>query len=185
ALLAQVGFGFINLVFTVLALIVIDRVGRRPLLISGMAVVTFALLAIGFVFLFVRNGAPVSRAVGLWIGGLICVYIAAIALSICAVIWVLTPEIFPNRVRGRAMSLATFANWTTNAFSAWAFPWYVAKYGMPVFFFTAAAICLIALSYYWTSVPETKGRSLEDIENLWADERAGAKRETLPGSELA
>lgn len=172
ALLAQVGFGFINLVFTIVALSLIDRVGRRPLLIGGMAVVTLALAAIGFVFLLgVKNTAAVPEAVGLWIGGLICAYIACIALSICAVIWVLTPEIFPNRVRGRAMSLATFANWTTNAFSAWVFPWYVAKYGMPVFFFTAAAICLIAASYYWKCVPETKGRSLEEIENLWLPEK--------------
>lgn len=187
ALLAQVGFGFINLIFTILALIVIDRVGRRPLLISGMGVVTLALAAIGCVFLFaVRDESTVSEAVGLWIGGLICVYIACIALSICAVIWVLTPEIFPNRVRGRAMSLATLANWTTNAFSAWVFPWYVSKYGMPVFFFTAAAICLIAVSYYWKAVPETKGRSLEEIENLWLDQRAGVKRrEPMAGSELA
>lgn len=186
ALLAQVGFGFINFVFTILALIFIDRVGRRPLLISGMAVVTFALAAIGCVFLFaVRDEATVSKAVGLWIGGLICVYIACIALSICAVIWVLTPEIFPNRVRGRAMSLATFANWTTNAVSAWVFPWYVARYGMPVFFFTAAAICLIAVSYYWKVVPETKGRSLEEIENLWIARRTSLKEEPLAGSELA
>ncbi len=168
ALLAQVGFGFINLVFTVLALIFIDRVGRRPLLIGGMAVVTLALVAIGLGFLFgVKNTSAVPVAVGLWIGGLICVYIACIALSICAVIWVLTPEIFPNRVRGRAMSLATFANWSTNAFSAWVFPWYVAKCGMPVFFFTTAVICFIAASYYWKCVPETKGLSLEEIENLW------------------
>ncbi|HTV39669.1 MAG TPA: sugar porter family MFS transporter [Candidatus Sulfotelmatobacter sp.] len=185
ALLAQVGFGFINLLFTILALIFIDRIGRRPLLISGMGVVTLALASIGAVFLFgIRDQSTVSEAVGLWIGGLICVYIAAIAFSICAVIWVLTPEIFPNRVRGRAMSLATFANWTTNAFSAWVFPWYVSRYGMPVFFFTAAAICLVAVSYYWKCVPETKGRSLEEIENLWI-ERPSPKREPLPGSELA
>jgi SP family arabinose:H+ symporter-like MFS transporter len=186
ALLAQVGFGFINLVFTILALIFIDRVGRRPLLISGMAVVTLALAAIGCVFLFaVHDQSTVSAAVGLWIGALICVYIACIALSICAVIWVLTPEIFPNRVRGRAMSLATFANWTTNAFSAWVFPWYVARYGMPIFFFTAAAICLVAVLYYWKSVPETKGRSLEEIEKLWTTQSVRVKREPLGRSELA
>jgi MFS transporter, SP family, arabinose:H+ symporter len=187
ALLAQVGFGFINLVFTILALILIDRVGRRPLLIGGMAVVTLALAAIGFVFLFaVKNAAAVPEAVGLWIGGLICVYIASIALSICAVIWVLTPEIFPNRVRGRAMSLATFANWATNAFSAWVFPWYVAKVGMPAFFFTTAGICLVAASYYWKCVPETKGRSLEEIENLWIPPKSHiGKQEPLARPELA
>lgn len=187
ALLAQVGFGFINLVFTILALFFIDRIGRRPLLIGGMAMVTLALAAIGIVFLLaIKNSAVVPEAVGLWIGGLICVYIACIALSICAVIWVLTPEIFPNRLRGRAMSVCTFANWATNAFSACVFPWYVAKVGMPMFFFTTAGICLIAVIYYSKSVPETKGRSLEEIENFWLAEKSSPnKRGVLAATELA
>ena len=109
----------------------------------------------------------VSRSVGLWIGILMCLYMACIAFSICAVIWVLTPEIFPNRIRGRAMSVATFSNWSTNAFSAWVFPWYAAKLGMQTFFLSTAVICLIATLYFWKSVPETKGRSLEEIEELW------------------
>lgn len=177
ALLAQVGFGLINLIFTVLALLVIDRWGRRKLLIGGMGAVTVVLVAIGGVFLFgvhhsaVAAGAvaagAVSRTLGLWIGVLICLYMACIAFSICAVIWVLTPEIFPNRIRGRAVSLATFANWATNAFSALVFPWYVARLGMDAFFFTTAVICLVATLYFWKCLPETKGRSLEDIERLW------------------
>lgn len=177
ALLGQVGFGLINLIFTVLALLVIDHWGRRPLLIGGMAVVTAALAAVGLLFfLGVRApsmeaaggaGVTVSPVVGLWIGIMICVYMACIALSICAVIWVLTPEIFPNRVRGRAASIATFANWSTNAFSAWIFPWYVATLGMHTAFFSTAVICLVATVFFWKLVPETRGRSLEAIESLW------------------
>jgi hypothetical protein len=84
------------------------------------------------------------------------------------------------------MSVCTFANWATNAFSAWVFPWYVAKVGMPAFFFTTAAICLIAASYYWKCVPETKGRSLEEIEALWLPQNSRlAKREPLGKPELA
>jgi SP family arabinose:H+ symporter-like MFS transporter len=173
ALLSQVGFGLINLIFTVLALLVIDRWGRRPLLIGGMAVVTAALAALGALFLFgARSSGPgeavvVSKTVGLWIGLMICVYMACIALSICAVIWVLTPEIFPNRVRGRAASIATFANWATNALSAQVFPWYSAHLGMHTAFFTSAAICTVATLFFWKYVPETKGKSLEEIENCW------------------
>ncbi|MGH7951957.1 MAG: sugar porter family MFS transporter [Limisphaerales bacterium] len=198
ALLGQVGFGLINLVFTVIALMVIDRLGRRPLLVGGMGAVTLILTAIGGVFLFaVRHGstvtnvgssaAAVSKVAGLWIGGMICLYMACIALSICAVIWVLTPEIFPNRVRGRAMSLATFANWTTNAFGALIFPWYVAKYGMPVFFFTTAVICLAATIYFWKYVPETNGKSLEAIEKLWVTQTSslGEEKINLPDQRLA
>ena len=175
ALLGQVGFGVINLVFTILALLVIDRWGRRPLLLGGMAVVTVALAALGGLFLFGVTqgggagapGAVVSRVVGLSIGGVMCVYMACIALSICAVIWVLTPEIFPNRVRGRAASIATFANWGTNSLSALIFPWYVATLGMHAVFFTTSGICLVAVWFFWRFVPETKGRSLEAIEKLW------------------
>ena len=108
-----------------------------------------------------------SRALGVAIGVAIYVYMAAIAFSICAVIWVLTPEIFPNRVRGRAASIATFANWSTNAISAFAFPWFVGTFGMHAGFFTAAAICLTATLFFWRYVPETKGKSLEQIEQHW------------------
>lgn len=171
ALLSQVGFGVINLIFTILALLLIDRWGRRPLLIGGMAVVTLALLFIGSMFLAGVQGNEgaevVSKTVGLWIGIGLCVYMAAIAFSISAVIWVLTPEIFPNRVRGRAASIATFANWTTNSASAMIFPWYVALFGMHVSFFTSGVICLVATIFFWKFVPETKGQSLEEIEKYW------------------
>jgi len=175
-LLGQVGFGLINLIFTIAALLLIDHLGRRPLLIGGMAVVTVALAIIGGLFLFggaeaaLGEGAAdaaVSRSTGIWIGVMICVYMAAIAFSICAVIWVLTPEIFPNRVRGRAASICTFANWSTNAFSAFAFPWYVATFGMYTGFFTSAGICLVATVFFFRFVPETKGKSLEEIERTW------------------
>ena len=176
-LLGQVGFGLINLVFTILALLLIDYLGRRPLLIGGMAVVTVTLAVIGGLFLAGgaesaladdAAGSAVSRTVGIWIGVSICVYMAAIAFSICAVIWVLTPEIFPNRVRGRAASICTFANWSTNAMSAFAFPWYVATFGMHTGFFTSGAICLVATLFFFRYVPETKGKSLEEIERSWS-----------------
>ena len=177
ALLGQVGFGLINLVFTIIALLVIDAWGRRPLLIGGMAVVTAALAATGALFRYgvaestllapATGAVSVSSAVGLWIGIMICLYMGCIALSICAVIWVLTPEIFPTRVRGRAASIATFANWATNAFSAFVFPWYATRFGMHAFFLTTAAICLIATGFFWRCVPETKGRTLEEIEKIW------------------
>ncbi|MCP4784689.1 MAG: sugar porter family MFS transporter [Fuerstiella sp.] len=176
-LLGQVGFGLINLIFTILALLLIDRLGRRPLLVGGMAVVTVTLAIIGGLFLFGgaesalaedAGGATMSPAAGIGVGIMICVYMAAIAFSICAVIWVLTPEIFPNRVRGRAVSICTFANWSTNAFSAFAFPWYVTTLGMHTGFFTSGFICLIATLFFFRYVPETKGKSLEEIERSWS-----------------
>jgi MFS transporter, SP family, arabinose:H+ symporter len=176
SLLGQVGFGFIALIFTIIAVFTIDLWGRRPLLIGGMAAVAVILAGIGVLFYVGAAGiswegdavrGTVSRTIGIWIGVLICCYMACISISISAVIWVLTPEIFPNRVRGRAASLATLANWSTNAFSAFLFPIYVARFGMHTGFFTSAIICLVATLFFWKFVPETKGKSLEEIEAFW------------------
>src|SRR5690606_5429496 len=109
----------------------------------------------------------VSPAIGIWIGVMICLYMASNALSISAVIWVLTPEIFPNRVRGRAVSICTFANWSTNTASALIFPPLVGAFGMHTAFFASSAVCVAATIFYQRYVPETKGRSLEEIEKQW------------------
>lgn len=175
-LLGQVGIGLIALIFTVLALLLVDKIGRRPLLISGMAVVAFSLMVIGTLFYMsgaetaLSEGRTVSKSVGIAIGVVICVYMAAISFSISAVIWVLTPEIFPNRIRGRGASICTFSNWSTNACAAFIFPWYVAAFGMHTGFYTSAVICVIATVFFFFLVPETRGKSLEDIESLWHPE---------------
>ncbi len=178
AFLVQVGFGLINLIFTIAALCVIDSWGRRPLLLSGMSVVTVTLAIIGALFLFGQGDAQatlsasgsdlaISKTAGMFIVAAMCIYFTCIALSICAVIWVLTPEIFPNRVRGRAASIATLVNWGTNSVSVFLFPWYVERFGMYAGFFTFAAICLAATAFFWFLVPETKGKTLEEIERYW------------------
>lgn len=160
ALQYQVLLGVINLVFTIAALCVIDHLGRRPLLIVGMAMVTLSLAVAGGLFLSGRN-------LGVLIVIVLGVYMACVALSICAVIWVLTPEIFPNAIRARAASIATLCNWGTNGVSAFFFPWYVSRYGMHTGFLTFAGICALATVFFWYFVPETKGRSLEQIERMW------------------
>ena len=177
--LFQVGFGVTNLVFTLIAMAVIDRFGRRPLLIGGMVVVVLALAVTACLFIHAdpqiatdpatgeKTLELANRDAGPWIAVVLAVYMAAVALSICAVIWVLTPEIFPNRVRGRAMSIATLTNWGTNAVSARLFPWYVQAFGMHAGFFTFAAICFIGTIFFWRYVPETMGKSLEEIEKSW------------------
>jgi MFS transporter, SP family, arabinose:H+ symporter len=185
AMLGQVGVGVINLIFTVIAMFIIDRLGRRPLLIAGMAVVTVILLVIGILFFMASSDisvvqeagkyelqGKVSATLGIAIGVMIGTYMAVIALTLCAVIWVLIPEIYPNRVRGRAASAATFANWATNAFSAFIFPWLVGNYGMHSGFFAPAVTCLLATIFFWKFVPETKGKSLEEIERYWESRQA-------------
>ena len=160
ALQYQVMLGLINLVFTIIALCVIDRLGRRPLLIGGMVVVTGSLATAGCLFIFGGN-------MKLLIVAVLGLYMACVALSICAVIWVLTPEIFPNSIRARAASIVTLFNWATNWLNAFFFPSYVAKFGMHTGFLTFAAICAVATWFFWRFVPETKGKSLEQIEHMW------------------
>jgi SP family arabinose:H+ symporter-like MFS transporter len=168
ALQFQVAIGIINLIFTIIALWKIDSWGRRPLLIWGMTAVFISLIVISFQF-------TLGTASGIWIVIMMCIYMAALAISINAVIWVLTGEIFPNSIRGRAMSIATFANWSINFITALIFPWYVAKIGIGVGFFTFAGMCFIATIFFYKYVPETKGKSLEEIENHWSS--ADAKRD--------
>ncbi|MEI6914660.1 MAG: sugar porter family MFS transporter [Armatimonadota bacterium] len=156
----QVILGVINLVFTVIAMQIIDRFGRRPLLIGGMVPVCLTLAAAGVMFSS-KNPNPMVLLV------LLGIYIACVALSICAVIWVLTSEIFPNRVRARGMALATLTNWSMNAFAAGFFPWYVGRFGMNVGFFTFAFTSLCTTIFVWKCIPETKGKSLEEIEAFW------------------
>ena len=164
ALQWQVVLGLINLVATLVAIWKIDSWGRRPLLIGGMAAVTVALGLTGLLM--------VSQADPIWIVLILCAYMGFVAVSICGVIWVLTPEIFPNRLRGRAASIATFVNWSTNMVSAFLFPWYVEKYGMYAGMFTFSAICLVATIFFWKLVPETKGRSLEEISRQLAGQKS-------------
>jgi MFS transporter, SP family, arabinose:H+ symporter len=155
----QVVIGLINLIFTILALWKVDSWGRRPLLVWGMALVALSMAITAALY---HWNAP-----AIWVVVMLCVYMACESLSICAVIWILTAEIFPNHVRGRAVSIATFANWGTNWFSAFLFPWYVNKFGLAAGFLTFAIICSAATVFFWRLVPETKGKSLEDIAKHW------------------
>ena len=160
ALKFQVAIGLINLIFTALALWKIDSWGRRKLLIGGMSSVCISLIIIGILF-------SMSDVSGIWIVIMFCVYMASLAFSINAVIWVLLGEIYPNRLRGRAMSIATFANWGTNFITAFIFPWFVAQIGMNYGFFVFAGFCFVATIFFYKVVPETKGKTLEEIEQFW------------------
>ena len=160
ALQFQVAIGLINLIFTILALWKIDRWGRRPLLVYGMFSVFISLIIIAFQFTF-------DSSQGILIVVMLCIYMASLALSINAVIWVLIGEIFPNSIRGSAMSIVTFTNWGANFLTAFTFPWYIDKIGMGGGFFTFAGMCLLATIFFNKYVPETKGKTLEEIENFW------------------
>ncbi len=151
--------GLTNLVFTVASMAVVDLLGRRPLLLIGAACMGIALLSVGYGF-HTRVGGPVLLAG-------VLVYVASFAFSMGVVGWVVISEIYPTRIRGSAMSVATSAVWASCYLVSVTFPVLLSKIGSARTFWTYAAMCLGAIVFVFFFVPETKGRSLEEIEQSW------------------
>jgi SP family arabinose:H+ symporter-like MFS transporter len=151
--------GLVNLVFTFVAIWLVDRAGRKPLLIVGSVVQVLALAACGLAFQQQWSGGMLLAAV--------LVFIAAFAAAMGPVPWILISEIFPNRMRGLAMSLATFVLWTACFAVSETFPWLRSAIG-PAWTFWGYALCsLLGLVFILAMIPETRGRSLEEIEGSW------------------
>ena len=167
AILATVGVGVVNVVMTVVAMALLDRVGRRPLLLVGIAGMVASLAAMGVDFRL----PPDQRG---WIAVVsLMVYVAAFAISLGPIFWLMISEIYPTRVRGRAMSLATFANWGSNLLVTFTFPLLIAALGGSATFWIYGAMGILAWIFCYRLVPETKGRTLEEIEASW---RTGGSR---------
>ena len=157
-MLATIGVGVVNVATTVLAMFLIDRVGRRPLLVVGFlgAAVTMLVIALGVVF---------PKVVPSWlIITMLLLYIASFALAIGPLPHLLMSEIFPLRVRGPGMSMASLSNWGFNFVVVFTFPLMLAGPGLAFTFTLFAIICLGGLAFTLTRVPETTGHSLEAIE---------------------
>ncbi len=159
SILATAGVGVVNVLLTIASIWLIDRAGRRPLLLwslGGMAV-SLAVLAFGFWL-----GA--SGPLGLLTALSLAAYVAFFAIGLGPVFWLLISEIFPLGVRGRAMSVATIANWGFNLLVTVTFLRLIDAFGRPGTFLLYAVLTLAGLAFTYALVPETKGRSLEDIE---------------------
>lgn len=168
ALGGQVTIGVVNVLFTFVAIFTVDKWGRRPLLIAGISGAVFSLLVIGFLFrMNVFNGS--------WILVFILLFIACFAFSFGPVCWIIVSEIFPNGVRGRAMALATLSLWIGNFFVGFLTPMMLKSslWGPAATFWTFAVLCAPGLWITWKLIPETKGKSLEEIERHWKTRRAG------------
>jgi len=153
--------GFVNLLFTFVAIALVDRAGRRALLLVGLTVQVTALGAVGWMFHAGFNGLPLLLA--------ILTFIGAFAMALGPISWILCSEIFPTKVRGRAMSVATFTIWTACYIVAQTFPMLNDNPAIgPAKTFWVYAVCsLAALGFVWAWVPETKGKTLEEIETYW------------------
>ncbi len=165
ALLMNVVVGAVNLLFTVVAIWTVDRLGRKPLMIIGSLGMGICLVAIGL--------AAYTQSTQLWLLAFMLGYIACFALSVGPVTWVILSEIFPTKIRGRAMAIAVACLWIANFFVSLTFPMMdgnkflvdLFHHGFP--FFLYAFFCVATIVLVWKWVPETKGRSLEEIESHW------------------
>lgn len=165
SLLQTIIVGAINLTFTVLAIVTVDKLGRRPLQISGALIMAISMIVLGMDF---------------WLGGSgmiallsMLIYTAGFAVSWGPVTWVLLSEIFPNQIRGKAMAVAVAAQWIANYLVSWTFPIinenpYLLRHFKHGFAYWLYGIMgILAATFMATMVPETKGRSLEQMEEVW------------------
>ncbi len=160
-----------GVLFTLVAISTVDKWGRKPLMLVGAAGMGFSLLAMGILAQILTDPAAGSG----WMLLFSLLYIGCFSLSVGPVTWVILAEIFPTAVRGRALGLATFFMWMADYFVTQTFPimdakdsWFVAHFNHAFPFYVYAVFCVALVLVVWRMVPETKGRSLEEIEKSWS-----------------
>lgn len=166
ALKQQLWLGAVNLIFTFVAIYKIDSWGRKPLFIAGSLGMCLGLSVLGLSIYWQQMGIISLIAVLLFVG--------SFAMSMGPVVWVMLSEMFPNNVRSVAMSIAVAAQWLFNALVANSFPLVNESAlnqdgfngALPYFIF--ASFCVVAVIFVWKLVPETKGKTLEEMETLWS-----------------
>jgi MFS family permease len=163
AILATAGIGVANVLMTLPAMLLLDRVGRRPLLLGGMLIMAVALALLGLAFKLsgvIDNLAAVSLVS-------LMVYVGAFAIGLGPIFWLLIAEIYPLRVRGLAMGVATTANWGSNLVVSLTFLSLTEALGPSVTFWMYGLLAVVAVIIAYKLIPETKGRTLEEIEDFW------------------
>jgi sugar porter (SP) family MFS transporter len=163
AILAGAALAMVMWGFHVLAIYLMDRVGRRPLLLTGVAGQIVGLAILGAAFQFQQLASFKSYIA---IGGLV-IYVACFAFGLGPIFWLMISEIYPLKVRGAAMSVATVANWAMNLVVAVTFLTLVEVLGRPETFWLYGLIAVAAWVFFYLLVPETKGKTLEQIESHW------------------
>lgn len=159
SLLALIVVGVTNVAMTVVAIRLLDRAGRRPLLMWGMVGMVAGLLALAGAFAMgIEDGGALIATLAL------ALYVGAFAISLGPIVWLLIAEIFPLRVRGQAASVATMANWLANLVVAVSYLSIIDAIGETGTFVTYAVVTALSLLYVVRKVPETRGLSLSQIE---------------------
>jgi sugar porter (SP) family MFS transporter len=160
SILATVGIGVVNVLFTLVAIWLIDKLGRKNLLLYGLTGMTLGTIILGLGFVLPGLSGVVSY---ITLGGML-LYIASFAASFGPIVWVMLPEIFPLQIRGSAVGVSSLSNWVANFIVALLFPVLIAALGETPVFWGLGVICVLAMIFVYFLVPETMGRSLEEIE---------------------
>src|SRR5437016_6155318 len=170
ALAATIGVGVVNVLATVVAIALVDHWGRRPLLLAGLTGMIVSLLALG---LASHEGTTAG-----WLGATtvacIGIYIVCFAFSLGPIVWLMIAEIYPNRIRARAASVSTAANWSANFLVSLTFPLLRAGLGSSLTFTLYALLGVIGIAFVARRVPETRGKSLEEIAAGWRTSQAAS-----------
>lgn len=161
--------GSINLVFTIVAMGTVDRLGRKKLMLLGSGGLAIIYAVMGYFYYAHITGLPLLI--------LVLLAIAIYAMSLAPIVWVILSEIFPNRIRGIGMSISTFALWIASALLVQTFPLLNNALGTSGTFWVYGIICALGFLFVWKKLPETKNKSLEEIEELLlADKKASDKK---------
>jgi sugar porter (SP) family MFS transporter len=156
--------GFVNMLFTIVAIVLVDRIGRKPLLLTAAGGMGVSLLLLGAAFKSQAFSGPL-------ILGLILLYIAFFAMAMGPIVWVVLAEIFPTRMRGSAMAIATVILWISDFAVTLSFPVIADRLNESTAFWLYAAMCAVDFVFMFVFLPETKGKTLEEIEARWLKER--------------
>ena len=158
SMLQTIIMGFVNVVFTVVAILTVDKWGRKPLLITGSIGMAIGMFAISWL--------SYNEIIGISTLVFIIIYTASFMMSWGPICWVLISEIFPNKIRGQAVAVAVGAQWAANYLISSTYPAMMEYSGALTYGFYGLMAVLSAL-FVWKMVPETKGKSLEEMESLW------------------
>lgn len=172
ALAQTIVVGAVSVIFTLVAIVTVDRWGRKPLLVTGALIMAVAMITLGCLF----N----AHAAGLGALTAVLVYMAGFALSWGPVVWVLLAEMFPNSIKGKGLGIAVAAQWLANLFVSWSFKvldgnsLLTGLFNHGFAYWIYGAMSVLAALFVIRYVPETKGRTLEAIQDLWGRGVAGA-----------
>lgn len=157
--------GVVNLIFTLFAIKLVDKMGRKPLLYIGSIGMTIALAAVGLFIYF--------DVVGNWVLPFLLLFMGAFSISWGPIVWVLLSEIFPTKIRSLALAISVFIQWVANFVVTQVFPslvenqWLKDNFNGAFPFYLFSVICLFSLVFVWKKIPETKNKTLEEMDALW------------------